>query len=57
MVVSLALNEPPPTSVLSGVPNVAEMLMDWGSGTRAECPIVGCDKRPQNAPSPCAATA
>jgi non-heme chloroperoxidase len=32
MIVSLALNEPPATGILVGVPDVADMLKDWGSG-------------------------
>jgi non-heme chloroperoxidase len=32
MVVSLALNEPPATGVLIGVPDVADMLPEWGNG-------------------------
>lgn len=32
MVVSLALNEPPATGMLVGVPDVADMLKDWGNG-------------------------
>ncbi len=32
MVVSLALNEPPATGILIGVPDVADMLKEWGSG-------------------------
>lgn len=32
MVVSLALNEPPATGILVGVPDVADMLKDWGNG-------------------------
>jgi pimeloyl-ACP methyl ester carboxylesterase len=31
MVVSLALNEPPATGILVGIPDVAEMLKDWGN--------------------------
>jgi non-heme chloroperoxidase len=32
MVVSLALNEPPATGMLVGLPDVADMLKDWGNG-------------------------
>lgn len=32
MIVSLALNEPPATGILVGVPDVADMLKDWGNG-------------------------
>jgi non-heme chloroperoxidase len=32
MVVSLALNEPPATGILVGVPDVADMLKAWGNG-------------------------
>ena len=32
VVVSLALNEPPATGLLRGVPNTADMLKDWASG-------------------------
>jgi pimeloyl-ACP methyl ester carboxylesterase len=32
MVVSLALNEPPATGILVGVPDIADMLKDWGNG-------------------------
>src|SRR5438477_664247 len=32
MVVSLALNEPPATGILVGVPGAADMLKDWGNG-------------------------
>jgi len=32
IVVSLALNEPPATGLLRGVPNTADMLKDWASG-------------------------
>ena len=32
MVVSLALNEPPATGMLVGLPNVADMLKDWNNG-------------------------
>ena len=31
MIVSLALNEPPATGLLTGVPNTADMLKQWGS--------------------------
>jgi pimeloyl-ACP methyl ester carboxylesterase len=31
MIVSLALNEPPATGLLTGVPNTADMLKEWGS--------------------------
>ncbi|MBR1121874.1 alpha/beta hydrolase [Bradyrhizobium lablabi] len=31
MVVSLALNEPPATGLLTGVPNVADTLKEWGN--------------------------
>jgi len=31
MIVSLALNEPPATGLLAGVPNTADMLKEWGS--------------------------
>jgi pimeloyl-ACP methyl ester carboxylesterase len=32
MVVSLALNEPPATGLLGGVPGAAEILKEWGAG-------------------------
>jgi non-heme chloroperoxidase len=32
MVVSLALNEPPATGILVGVPGAADMLKEWGNG-------------------------
>jgi len=32
MVVSLALNEPPATGILVGVPGAADMLKEWGKG-------------------------
>jgi non-heme chloroperoxidase len=31
MIVSLALNEPPATGLLAGVPNAADILKEWGS--------------------------
>jgi pimeloyl-ACP methyl ester carboxylesterase len=31
MIVSLALNEPPATGLLAGVPNTADLLKEWGS--------------------------
>jgi non-heme chloroperoxidase len=31
MIVSLALNEPPATGLLTGVPNTADMFKEWGS--------------------------
>jgi non-heme chloroperoxidase len=32
MVVSLALNEPPAAGILAGIPDVADMLKEWGKG-------------------------
>lgn len=32
MVVSLALNEPPATGILAGIPDTVEMLKEWGKG-------------------------
>jgi hypothetical protein len=32
MVVSLALNEPPAAGILIGVPDIADLLKDWGNG-------------------------
>ena len=32
MIISLALNEPPATGLLAGVPGIAEILKEWGAG-------------------------